>query len=165
MQRLPSMVRAQPRPSVSAAMICSAASTLLMLCAATWRRKSASRRNSRKRFFTSQAMRRSDEIVGGRICSGPGVTGGWICVCAAAAVVVTRLARDETFLLEPVEQPRQIVLRQQGLLLELERAQPSIGRAREFKQHVIPGKRRQASGFQVTLDCADYGLSRADQPG
>ena len=81
MHRLLSMLRAQPRPSDSAAMICSAASTLLMLCAATWRRKSASRRNRRKRFFTSQTMRRSDEIVGGRICIGPdgaGVIGGWI---------------------------------------------------------------------------------------
>jgi hypothetical protein len=63
-------------------------------------------------------------------------------------------ALDETRLLEPIDQSRRGVLRQQHVALELERPEASFRRAVQLEQSVIPAKRRKARGLELRLDAS-----------
>ena len=65
----------------------------------------------------------------------------------APPVLRTRRSLDEPLTLDPIEQPREIVLRKKKRALELERPQASLARPFELEQDVIPSKRRQSCLF------------------
>jgi glutathione S-transferase len=69
----------------------------------------------------------------------------------AAAVLLQRAARHVTRLFHPVDQARQAVLRQQNFAFQLKGSQLAAG-ALEFKQNVVPGKRRQLGDAERSLD-------------
>ena len=83
----------------------------------------------------------------------------------AAPVLDTILAFDIARLNQPVDQPRQIVLRQQHPFLKLIGAQARCTGAPEFQQRIIPGERRKALRLQIGLDPSQQGLRNADEPG
>ena len=70
----------------------------------------------------------------------------------AAAVLAAGVAADKALLLEPIDQPRQVVLAQQHPLAELELAQTRIPLAPEFEQRVVPVERRQAGVLERRFD-------------
>ena len=83
-QRLLTISRAQPRPSVARASRCSAARMPSPRIAVAWRRKSASLRNRRKRFFTSHSMRRLPGTGNRASAGGAGGASGRDCASACS---------------------------------------------------------------------------------
>jgi hypothetical protein len=83
----------------------------------------------------------------------------------AAPVDGALLARDETRLLEPVDEPGSRVLRQEHVPLELERAKPPLRRPVELEEGVIPGERGKASRLQLRFDGIEERARDADEPG
>ena len=82
----------------------------------------------------------------------------------AAAVFRARPALDIAGLLQPIEQAGEIVLREQDLPLERERAQSGVADPRELQQNVVPGERREAFGLELRFDRHEHGLLRQDEP-
>src|SRR5215207_2041906 len=67
--------------------------------------------------------------------------------------------------LEPVDQPRGRVLRQEHAPLELERAQASPRRAGELEEGVVPGKRWESGPLELRLDRVEQRAADADEAG
>ena len=65
----------------------------------------------------------------------------------APSVLRIRRALDKPLTLNPIEQPREIVLRKQERTLQLERPQAGLARPFQLEQDVVPGKRRQSGLF------------------
>jgi hypothetical protein len=65
----------------------------------------------------------------------------------AAPILRARRSLDEHLTLNPIDKPREIVLRKQERTLKLERPQAGLARAFELEQDVIPSKRRQSRLF------------------
>ena len=82
----------------------------------------------------------------------------------AAPVFRARRSLDEPFTLDPIEQPREIVLRKKKRALELERPQASLARPFELEQDVIPSKRRQSRVLQGGLDAREREPLGFDEP-
>ena len=63
-----------------------------------------------------------------------------------------RRAFDQSLVLDPIEQSREIVLRKQKRALELERPQAGLARPFKLEQDIVPSQWRQSRLFQRRLD-------------
>jgi hypothetical protein len=81
----------------------------------------------------------------------------------SAAVVVARAPRHVTGAFDPVDQTREVVLRQQNLTLKFARPQAPVAGAFQFQERIIPGQRWQLGGLQGVLDGKKRTLLRFDQ--